>query len=126
LVLGQAPPPPSRHACRKTQQAAKLPQPQQLSSGSGLVAWLADCRRLLASGQEFEALTRPGPSSGGLARCYIKRRKALLGGGHSFQLFLEEGDLYLMSALRWAALAGWSAVAGRRPPRHGCCWDVPV
>jgi hypothetical protein len=65
-----------------------------------LASWVADCRRLLGSGQAYSALTRPGPSSGGLARCYIRRHKALLGGAHSFHLHLEEGDLYLMSAAR--------------------------
>lgn len=39
-------------------------------------------------------------------RCYVVRKKALLGGGHQFTMYLQQGDLYIMSARRYSSKGG--------------------
>lgn len=83
-----------------TQQRLAAHAPETMTS------WLAELRSTLASGQPFAALSRAGPSSGAFVRCYVKRKKALLGSGDQYHLYLEEGDLYLMSALHYSRQGG--------------------
>jgi hypothetical protein len=71
-----------------------------------MAAWQSELRSMLGSGQPFSALNRAAPSAGGFVRCYMRRKPALLGSGDLYHLYLEESDLYLMSALHYSSKGG--------------------
>lgn len=61
--------------------------------------WEVGIKQLLASNRRNDALHVPAPS-GCLVRCYVRHVKSLLGTSSCFQLFLENGSVFLMAARR--------------------------
>ncbi len=49
--------------------------------------------------QRAEAVMMPAPSAG-MVRCYIKRVKNFFGSHASFQMHLEDGEVFLLAARR--------------------------
>jgi hypothetical protein len=62
-------------------------------------AWEVSIKQMLASNRRQDALNVPAPS-GCLVRCYVRHVKSLLGTSSCFQLFLENGHVFLMAARR--------------------------
>lgn len=63
-------------------------------------AWEAEVAQLIAAECRLEAINKVGPSDGGMVRCYVRRKKSLLGKQATFTLFLENSDIFLMAARR--------------------------
>lgn len=61
--------------------------------------WEVTIKQMLAANRRQDALTVPAPS-GCLVRCYVRHVKSLLGTSSCFQLFLENGHVFLMAARR--------------------------
>lgn len=75
------------------------PEAPEMSTERILAAWEVELKQLIASNMRDEALHRPAPSQG-LIRCYITRSKNLLGTHCSFELYLENGHVFLLAARR--------------------------
>ena len=54
---------------------------------------------MLSSNARNEAVHRAAPS-GGMVKCYIKRVKGFFGAHCSFQMHLDNGDVFLLAARR--------------------------
>lgn len=62
--------------------------------------WASQLQQLLDSSLRSQAILLPAPSHA-LVRCYVRRSKGgLLGMQYTYRLYLEEGDLELMSAVK--------------------------
>ena len=63
-------------------------------------AWEAELKQMLSSNSRSEAVHRAAPSSG-LVRCYVKRvTKGFFGSHCTFQVFLDNGNVFLLAARR--------------------------
>mmetsp|Transcript_26748 Transcript_26748/g.72275 ORF Transcript_26748/g.72275 Transcript_26748/m.72275 type:complete len:536 (+) Transcript_26748:333-1940(+) len=69
---------------------------RQGRSGAQASVWEGQLQHLLDLQQREECVHRPGPIGGDLIRCYIKRSKAFLG-QTKYQMFLENGNLFLLA-----------------------------
>lgn len=67
--------------------------------GRSVSTWEADVKHLIASQHRADAVFRPAPSEG-LIKCYVKRVKNFFGTHCSFQMHLENGDVFLLAARR--------------------------
>lgn len=64
-----------------------------------IMIWESELKRLIESKNSVDAMYRPAPSEG-LVKCYVKRVKSFFGHHPSFQLHLENGDVFLLAARR--------------------------
>lgn len=62
-------------------------------------AWEAELKQLIGSSKRMDAVYRPAPSDG-LVKCYVKRVKNFFGTHCSFQMHMENGDIFLLAARR--------------------------
>eukprot|EP00195_Chlamydomonas_chlamydogama_P011442 CAMPEP_0202901248 /NCGR_PEP_ID=MMETSP1392-20130828/14147_1 /ASSEMBLY_ACC=CAM_ASM_000868 /TAXON_ID=225041 /ORGANISM="Chlamydomonas chlamydogama, Strain SAG 11-48b" /LENGTH=473 /DNA_ID=CAMNT_0049587785 /DNA_START=24 /DNA_END=1445 /DNA_ORIENTATION=+ len=67
--------------------------------GKSVAAWETELKHMIASSNRDEAVHRPAPSEG-LVRCYVKRVKNFFGTHCSFQMHLDNGDVFLLAARR--------------------------
>ena len=70
--------------------------------GAIINAWENELKHMIASRSRQEAVFKPAPKEG-LVKCYVKRVKNFFGTHASFQMHLENGDVFLLAARRW----GW-------------------
>eukprot|EP00197_Chlamydomonas_leiostraca_P007276 CAMPEP_0202868270 /NCGR_PEP_ID=MMETSP1391-20130828/10614_1 /ASSEMBLY_ACC=CAM_ASM_000867 /TAXON_ID=1034604 /ORGANISM="Chlamydomonas leiostraca, Strain SAG 11-49" /LENGTH=428 /DNA_ID=CAMNT_0049548413 /DNA_START=313 /DNA_END=1599 /DNA_ORIENTATION=- len=69
------------------------------STQRNAAAWEAELKQLISSGRRNEAVSRVAPSEG-MVRCYVRRVKNFFGTHCSFQMHLENGDVFLLAARR--------------------------
>ncbi len=67
------------------------------STSYSVKSWEEEVRRLIACGRAEDALRSPAPSDG-LIRCTVRRTKNFLGQTLSYQLYLDNGDVFLLAA----------------------------
>lgn len=74
-------------------------QPAPVTIQRTAAAWETELKQLLSSGRRVDAVARAAPSEG-LVRCYVRRVKNFFGTHCSFQMHLENGDVFLLAARR--------------------------
>ncbi len=89
-------------------------------SGHSVRLWESDVKQLIAAKHGAEAAMRPAPSDG-LIKCYVKRVKSFFGTHCSFQMFLENGDVFLLAARRRKKLNVTSYVISSDMEEGGNC-----
>jgi hypothetical protein len=62
-------------------------------------SWEVELKQMLSSNSRSEAVHRAAPSSG-MVRCYIKRVKGFFGSHCTFQMLLDNGNVFLLAARR--------------------------
>jgi hypothetical protein len=81
-------------------EAMPMPPPPVAVQVKSVADWEVELKQMLSAGNlRLEAIQRAAPSRG-LVRCYVKRAKGLFGGHCSFQLYLDNGDKFLLAARR--------------------------
>ncbi|GAX73981.1 hypothetical protein CEUSTIGMA_g1431.t1 [Chlamydomonas eustigma] len=80
-------------------QVAARPRamPAANSRVQSAATWEVELKQMLSSNMREEAVHRVGPM-GDLVRCYIKRVKGFFGSHCTFQMFLDNGEAFLLAA----------------------------
>lgn len=85
--------------CRTRGSGGNMPAtPRTPKSHVTKASWDVEIKQLIAANSRAAIFDRPAPAGEGLVRCYILRSKGSWGGQLCYSMFLENCDMFLMSA----------------------------